>query len=267
MMPLWQVLVLAIVQGITEFLPISSDGHLVVLASLLNQGAEQLDVSSVVIALHMGTLASIIVFYWHRLWCLLTTDRRVFPLLIVGTIPAVVLGLPVKMGAEKAILESPLLGGLMLPVTGMILLWGLRSPPGNDDYRQLSWNKTLCIGIAQAFAILPGLSRSGSTISTGLRLGLSRQSAATFSFLLAVPAIAGAGVLEALKVLRKGDLNPAANPLHLIAGVVVSFVVGLCALWILVRMLERGRFGVFAWYCIVLGVIVTAWQISKLANG
>src|SRR6476620_8054281 len=108
MMPLWQVLVLAVVQGITEFLPISSDGHLILFANLLNESTENLDVSSVVIALHMGTLASIIVFYWKRLWALLREDRRLIPLLIVGTIPAVLFGLAIKGSdwAEKNILES-----------------------------------------------------------------------------------------------------------------------------------------------------------------
>jgi undecaprenyl-diphosphatase len=263
-MPLWQILILAVAQGITEFLPISSDGHLVLLANGLNQSAENLDVSSVVIALHMGTLASIVVFYWHKLWRLLTEDRRVIGLLIVGTIPAVLLGVPIKFLGEKAILESPLLAGLMLPVTGLILLWGASAKPGDQDYRQVSWQKALLIGLAQAFAILPGISRSGSTISTALRLGLTRESAASFSFLLAVPALCGAGVLEVVKILKKGDLQPGAQPLDLVLGAVLSFVVGLGALWVLVKMLERGRFSLFAWYCIFLGAAVTAWQILSV---
>lgn len=264
MMPLWQVLVLAVVQGITEFLPISSDGHLVLFANLLNENTENLDVSSVVIALHMGTLGSIIVFYWQRLWALLKADRRVVPLLIVGTIPAIILGLPIKLLAEKAILESPLLAGLMLPATGLLLIWSSRQPPGNIDYRQLTWKQAVAIGTAQAAAILPGLSRSGCTISTALGLRLTRESAATFSFLLAVPALAGAGVLELIKIIKKGDFQPAVAPLDLTLGVVLSFVVGLAALWVLVRMLERGRFAIFGWYCIVLGVCVTIWQCSLL---
>lgn len=265
-MPLWQILVLAVTQGITEFLPISSDGHLVLLANALNQSAANLDVSSVVIALHMGTLASILVFYWQRLWKLISDDLRVIPLLLLGTIPAVVLGLPIKFLAEKAILESPLLAGLMLPVTGAILLWGARAYPGRDDYRQITWQKAILIGLSQAIAILPGVSRSGCTISTGLRLGLSRESAATFSFLLAVPALAGAGVLEVLKILKKGDFQAGAQPSHLVIGGVVSFFVGLGALWVLVRMLERGRFNVFAWYCIALGVVATVWQVWMMAG-
>jgi undecaprenyl-diphosphatase len=266
MMPLWQVLVLAVVQGITEFLPISSDGHLVLFANLLNENTENLDVSSVVIALHMGTLASIIVFYWQRLWALLQEDRRVIPLLIVGTIPAVLFGLAIKSSdwAEKNILESPLLAGLMLPVTGALCILASRCPPGDLNYRKLSWKQALVIGLAQASAILPGLSRSGSTIATGLGLKLTRESAATFSFLLAVPVIAGAGVYEALKVFLKGDLRPSASPIDLAFGIVVSFVVGLGALWVLVRMLERGRFAVFGWYCIALGIGVTIWQVSLL---
>lgn len=266
---LWKVLVLAVVQGITEFLPISSDGHLVLMANLLDQNSDKLDVSSVVIALHMGTLASIVVFYWPRLWALLREDRRVIPLLFVGTIPAVVFGLAIKSSdwAEQNILESPLLAGFMLPVTGLLCILGSRCPPGKVDYREISWKHALLIGLAQASAILPGLSRSGSTIATALGLKLTRESAATFSFLLAVPVVAGAGVYEALKVLLKGDLRPSASPFDLMLGIVVSFVVGLGALWVLVRMLERGRFAYFGWYCIALGVVVIAWQLARRFGG
>jgi undecaprenyl-diphosphatase len=267
-MPLWQVLILAVVQGITEFLPISSDGHLVLVANLLNEHSDKLDVSSVVIALHMGTLASIVVFYWKRLWALLSEDRRVIPLLLIGTIPAVLFGLALKSSdwTEKNILENPLLAGLMLPVTGLLCILAARCPQGDAQYRQLSWKNALLIGLAQATAILPGLSRSGSTISSGLGLKLTRESAATFSFLLAVPVIAGAGVFEALKVMLKGDLRPSASPIDLVLGAILSFFVGLAALWFLVRMLERGKFSYFGWYCIVVGILVTIWRLSLLGT-
>lgn len=268
MMPLWQVFVLAVVQGVTEFLPISSDGHLVLVANLLNNHADQVGVSNVIIVLHMGTLLSIIAFYFHRLWALLSQDRRLIPLLIIGTIPVVLIGAPLKASdwLEKHVLESPLLAGIMLPLTGLLLIWASRCPPGKTDYRQLNWKEALGIGFAQATAVLPGLSRSGTTISTGLGLGLTRESAATFSFLLAVPALIGAGLYECLKVATKSDFVQPASTLNLAIGVVVSFLVGLGALWFLVRMLERGRFSLFGWYCIALGIGVVIWQIYLLST-
>jgi undecaprenyl-diphosphatase len=163
-------------------------------------------------------------------------------------------------------LESPLLAGICLPLTGLFLLWGERYSEGKKEYTHLSWWKALVIGCAQASAILPGLSRSGSTIPTGLALGMSRESAATFSFLMAIPALLGAGVLESLKIYLKGDFTPGAAPRDLLIGAVVSFLVGLVAIEILMRVLQRGRLRWFAIYCILLGAVVLVWQLRKPAT-
>lgn len=261
-MQLWQILILAVVQGFTEFLPISSDGHLTVVAALMApQGAPaNLEVSDVIIVLHGGTLMSIIVFYWRRIWDLLANDRRTIGLLIVATVPAVIIGLPFKLYAERW-LTDPMLAGIFLVVTGEVLLLAERGSRGNAEYSQLSYSQAVLIGFAQAAAILPGLSRSGCTITTGLRLGLQPQAAATFSFLMAIPVIGGACVLELAKIVRAGHLEtPVA---HLAAGVLISFVVGIAALWWLVRWLERGRFAFFAWWCIPLGIAVVIWQFRQ----
>jgi len=245
----------------TEFLPISSDGHLVVAAALMAPSeAANLEVSDLVIVLHGGTLLSILVFYWQRILGLLRSDRRTIGLLVVATIPAVIVGLPAKLFAERW-LENPLLAGIFLIVTGIVLLVAARGGRGLADYPALTYRQATLIGMAQAAAILPGLSRSGCTISTGLRIGLSPSAAATFSFLMAIPVIGGACLLESAKLLRAGGL---AMPLgHLAIGVVVSFVVGLVSLAWLVRWLERGRFALFAWWCIPLGLAVLVWQLSK----
>ncbi len=254
----WQVLALAVVQGITEFLPISSDGHLAVIAPLLfGSRTSPPGLLSVSIALHVGTLGSILVYYCKRIARLLTTDRRTLGLILVGTIPAGIVGVAIKLAAEQVI-ESPLLAGLMLPVTGALLLWCSSRPPGTLDYDQLRWRDSLWIGICQAAAILPGLSRSGSTIAAGLSVGLSRPAAVTYSFLLAIPALAGAGLVEGLSIYSKGP--PPVPPAWLITGGVVSFLVGIAALWSLERMLQRGWLHWFGWYCIALGIAVTAWQ-------
>lgn len=257
---LWHILVLAVVQGIAEFLPISSSGHVVIVAELLAPGdAKGFEVSDVNIVLHVGTLMSILVFYWRRVVRLVSEDRRTIGLLIAGTIPAVALGLPVKTFAV-GLLENPLLAGVMLIVTGAVLVWVSRHQFGEGDYQSLSFSKAMWIGGSQAVAILPGLSRSGATISAGLGLGLSPRAAATFSFLLAIPVIAGAGILEAASLAMNHE-TPSTPLGYLILGAGVSFGVGLVSLWWLVRWLERGCLQWFAWWCIPVGMSVVVWQL------
>lgn len=254
------LLILAVVQGIAEFLPISSSGHLVILGDLLGDD-ESLDLGDVNIVLHVGTLFSIFVFYWRRIIRLLGEDRRIIPLLAVGTLPVVAIGLPLKLWGDH-LLENPFLAGCLLPVTGLILIWASRGEMGKENYQQLAWWKALTIGTSQAFAVLPGLSRSGTTISAGLRLGLTAESAATFSFLLAIPAIGGAGVLETAKLLNGAEMSTPWS--LLLMGMVVSFLVGLLSLSWLVRWLERGKIQYFAYWCIPVGIAVAIYNVDRL---
>ena len=270
-MDLLQIIILAVVQALTEFLPVSSSGHLVVSAAVFKAlGLKPLpDLLRVNIVLHLGTLLSVLVYYWRRVWRLVGRDRRVVGLLLVGTLPAVVVALGMKwLWSDLAILKSPLLAGLMFPLTGLLLLWVSRLEPGEVDYTQLGWRDALWIGLLQSIAILPGISRSGATIVAGLAVGLKRESAATFAFLLAIPAIAGAGVFEALVLLNESstatDHGVSAGALLLGAG--VAFAVGLVTLGWLVRLVERGHLAWFAYYLIPLGVVVTAWRMT-IAGG
>ncbi len=260
---LWQVLVLAVVQGVTEFLPISSDGHLALVEPLIwTSSSARPESMDLTIVLHLGTLGSILVYYRRRIMELLSSDRRVLWPLFVGTVPAVALVLASKLLLNdefERYLKSVFLTGLMLPVSGVALLFASRSGGGERHYRDFRFWDALLIGTAQAAAILPGLSRSGSTMSAALLRGATRTSAATFSFLLAIPALAGAGAYEGLKMAKHGA-TLSASPAHLVAGALVSFVVGLVALALLARVLERGRLHYFGWYCIALGLIVVAFN-------
>jgi len=263
MLTLTQILVLAVVQGIAEFLPISSSGHLVIVAALLHPTGdlEDLSVADVNIVLHGGTLLSIVVFYWGRIWRLLGEDRRTVGLLLVGTLPAIAIGLPLKAYAEK-VLENPLLAGFLLPVTGAVLLAISRKQPRDVEYPALGYGRAFLVGISQAAALLPGLSRSGLTISAGLAVGLSRRSAATFSFLLALPAIGGACAYQMVQLM---DATQVVTPVgHLAMGAAVSFVVGLVSLWWVVKWLEQGRLQYFAYWCIAVGLAVIIWQLIKI---
>lgn len=257
-----EILLLAVVQGITEFLPISSSGHLVIVEALLGHQKELLDVN---IVLHGGTLLSILVYYWHHIWRLLGKDRRAIGLILLATIPVVVVGFPMKEYGE-AILSSPLVAGLMLPVTGALLLWAARRPQGDVDYPEMSYGRALVVGLFQVFAILPGISRSGTTISGGLAVGLKRESATTFAFLLGIPTIGGAVMLTLVKLLKQDAATSAtATPIGVLAvGFVTSFLVGLVALWWLIRWLEKGRLAWFAYWCIAVGAAVIIWQVAKL---
>ena len=155
-MGILEIVILAIVQGVAEFLPISSSGHLVVAEALMAQADRKAsDLLEINIVLHVATLLAVMVVYWQRLWRLLGEDRRVIPLLIVGSIPAAIVGLVIKTQFSD-VLNSPLLAGLMFPVTAASLLWIARRKPGDVDYTELTYKQALLIGSLQAFAILPG---------------------------------------------------------------------------------------------------------------
>jgi undecaprenyl-diphosphatase len=214
-----------------------------------------------------------LVFYQRRILALLSQDRRVIPLLVVGTIPAGVLGIFLKKIAPDVwginIMDgfpAALTAGLMLPITGLLMLGIplLRNRQTDEnrlrEYQQLTYGQVMLIGCFQAFALLPGISRSGSTIFAGILIGLRSQSAATFSFLLAIPAIAGAMTLELKDVLDHGSTTPA--PL-LLAGAALSFGVGWISLWLLSSFVNQGRLHWFAYWTIPVGLISTIWLLRE----
>ncbi|WP_233148672.1 undecaprenyl-diphosphate phosphatase [Rhodopirellula sp. MGV] len=252
-----QTIVLAIVQGIAEFLPISSSGHLVIIGAIFHQltGAVQSESPTMEIILHAGTLGSILVVFWRRILDLLSRDRRVIPLIIVGTIPAVIIGLTIK-SQFPMILKSPMLAGAMLLVTGGMLIVLGKLPQRDGHYQNLSFVGAIIVGCFQAVAILPGISRSGSTILGGRLLGLKTDDAVTFSFLLAIPAISGATVLAIKDVLEESA--PSHSPVELAAGALISFVVGIFALKWLIGWSRQERLHWFAAWCIPAGIIVLA---------
>ncbi|MCA9185881.1 MAG: undecaprenyl-diphosphate phosphatase [Pirellulaceae bacterium] len=257
-MSLFSIVVLAIIQGVAEFLPISSSGHVVIASSLLELG-NNLDIDDVNIVLHAGSLLSILVVYWRKIWELLNKDRRTIPVLLVATLPAVAIGLVIKKCFDH-LLTNPSLAGAMLVVTGIMLLLAGRLRNGEQTYQELSFRRALAIGFAQAVAVLPGISRSGATISSGLAMGLTRQDAATFSFLMAIPVIAGASLLEIVSIMRD-PVSITTSGTNLLVGAAISFVVGVVSLLALLRILERGRLQYFALWCIPAGVFVLGWQV------
>jgi undecaprenyl-diphosphatase len=261
-MEILQSLILGIVQGIGEFLPISSSGHLVIVGELLDgiigKKTEIEEKLLLNVVLHLGTLFSILIVYREKVHKLLK-QPRVCVLIVVASIPAGYMGFMYKDWFEQ-VFASPLVAGCALFVTAGLLVAGQRFEKNEIEYEDLSMDRSFIIGLFQAAALIPGVSRSGSTISAGLLLGLKRESAAAFSFLMAIPVIGGAALVQAKDVLT-GDVA-IGNPLALIVGGVVSFVVGLFVLKWLVQLIAKGKLHYFAYYCVAVGTITIIWQLA-----
>lgn len=252
MTDLLRIVILAVVQGIAEFLPISSSGHLVILGSLMGELGESVTLE---IILHAGTLGSILVVYWRKILDLITRDHRVFGLLVIGTLPAVVVGLTIKSQFEW-LMRSPLLAGAMLMVTGCLLIVLGRLKPRQGTYPTLTWVGAFAVGCFQAVAILPGISRSGSTILGGRLLGLNNDDSVTFSFLLAIPAISGATTLAVKDLLTEEQPVGTASIGIMLVGALVAFLVGIIALRWLIRWSREDRLHWFAYWCLPAGLAV-----------
>lgn len=258
---------LGIVQGIAEFLPISSSGHLVILGDLLHRGMGTQPMQShsleLNVALHVGTLFSIFVIYRNDLYRLIQ-QPRLCAAIVAATIPAGTVGLLWKDALESSF-ETPLLAGCCLLITGGLLLAAQRWERERAGLEDLTIRNAFVVGLFQALALLPGVSRSGSTIAGGLLTGLRRDSATSFSFFIAIPAIGAAAVLTAKDVL----MEPANGyPLPaLLAGMATSFIVGCLALKGLIRIVARRKLHWFAYYCGVAGTATIVWQLIERAQG
>ena len=259
-MTLWQGILLGLVQGLTEFLPVSSDGHLAVIGHVAGVHTPGVFVE---VALHVATLGSILVVYGGRFWRLAVDVLRRQPealryagLLIIGMIPAGLVGIFLQHFIERAF-DTLWAAGVGFLVTGAVL-WSTRRGSSPESLAQPTPAGALIIGLAQAFAPLPGVSRSGTTIGSGLWVGLGAVAAADFSFLMAIPLIGGAGLLEA----RHASVDIAQiGVVPLIVGCIVAFLSGVFAIRFLVAMLRRGRFFAFAPYCFAVGLFTLAYAL------
>ena len=269
-MSLIQAFILGAIQGATEFLPVSSSGHLVLVPWLVSWPAPGLAFGAIT---HWGTAAAIIVYFWRDLLQVLRAlagwvaqvgrSRRLGPLsaasfearlgliIVLGSIPAAILGYLLNDFFEDQF-ARPIPAAAFLLVTALLLAGSERLGRRNRTLEALTWVDALLAGMAQAAAILPGISRSGATIAACLGRGLERASAARFSFLLSVPVVLGAGLYKVVDLSSSGALARAV-PL-LAVGFVVSFCVGLGSIRFLMRQLQRGRLYPYAIYCAVAGL-------------
>jgi len=248
-----QAIVLGAVQGVSEFLPISSDGHLVIAKHLLSWASGRELLSSGLefeVFLHIGTLFSILVVYAKDLWRQ-RFNMRQWGLVIVASIPAAIVGLTLKDWFEAAF-NAPVMAGYGFLVTAALLAIGHYWERPRFEIQHMPWIAAVIIGCFQAIAPLPGVSRSGSTISGGLLCGLDRISATKFSFLMAIPITAGAILVELKDAWKHGHTSVALGPT--LVGITVSFSVGCLALRVLIRLMTQRKLHWFALYCLVLGI-------------
>ncbi|MCS6952060.1 MAG: undecaprenyl-diphosphatase UppP [Bryobacterales bacterium] len=267
-MPLYQAAVLALVQGITEFLPISSSAHLALAPWLLGWPDQTLVFD---IALHFGTLAAVLLYFW-RDWVQivgygfgrrgnsdpeLARNPRLLWLILAATAPVGAVGLLVKDLAENAWRHNRVLIGFMLVAVGLLMLMAERLGRRRKGLADIGWADAMIIGTAQALALVPGTSRSGITISAGLLLGLERSAAARFSFLLSTPAVAAAAASAAWDLYRMGGIPPQMQ-LAFALGVGLSAVTGCLVIGFLLRYLREHTLKLFVYYRLAFGMMVIA---------
>lgn len=252
-----EAILLGIVQGITEFLPISSDGHLLIVEHWLGRKVDNVAIN---VALHAGTLLSIVVVFYRDLVATLRKPR-LMAAIVVATLPLIPFGLFFKRIVDETLNTLPAAGAGLL-ITSAFLFLATRVREGTRTLGEVTAWDGLVVGLFQVLAPAPGISRSGSTILGGLLTGLTRDAAARFSFLIAVPAICGALVLYSKKLL-KGEDGEALAIGPLAVGAAVSFVVGVAAIKMLMAVVVRRKLEGFAWYCLLLGSAVLV--MSSLA--
>lgn len=263
-MTIFEAILLGFVQGLTEFLPISSSGHLILVPYLLHLPAA--DFSLVAIA-HEGTLLAVLIYFWRDLWQIAqavlqglwqkqpfaTTEARLGWYIVVGSIPAVVAGLLFNDYLEQTF-RTPLSVAILLLLTTAFLIVGEAIITGKKQLAQMSWLDATTIGFFQMLALMPGVSRSGSTIVGGLARGFDRETAARYSFLLGIPAILGAGVLAVRDVMDAGNLS--SQWAFYLAAFTVSFVVGFACIHFLLAWLRQHRLTAFIVYRVGISLLV-----------
>lgn len=242
-------ILLGLIQGLTEFLPVSSSGHLVIFQTLLKV-PESIAFDTVV---HLATALAVIIYFWREIVELFTVNRKMLWLLIVGTFFTGMIGLAFKDYFESLFSSVRAVGGFLI-LTGVVILLGEWMGKGKRKLEDMNIWDAVLVGLAQGCAIAPGLSRSGTTISASLARNLDRGLAARFSFLLAIPAILGAGLLQSKAIIKAGTLGIGVWPLVL--GFLAALISGWIAIKLFMAMIQRMSIRVFAYYCFAIGVAV-----------
>lgn len=278
-MSILESILLGIVQGLTEFLPISSTGHLTLAGKFMGliNPDEPYKWTSFIAVIQLGTMLAVILYFWKDIIDIVkaflkenllsrkkfreqTLNSRLGWFVIIGTLPVVVIGLGFKDFIEGAFTKNLYVISMSLIVLGIILAIADRTGSYKKDITKISWLDALIIGIAQALALIPGSSRSGTTITAGLFLGLNRETAARFSFLMSIPAVLASGVLELKESL---DYINFADSINLFAATLSAAVVGYISIEFLLRFLKKNTTFIFVYYRIILGLLILSLILSN----
>ncbi len=274
-----EAIVMGIIQGIAEFLPISSSGHLVITEKLFNWGETQSADVFFDMLLHLGTLIAVFIVFRKTIWelivCLFKTIGQIFTgkfhfkdttpmqkmigFLIISLLPLFVI-FPFKDAITDFFYNSLLAVGIALMVNSVVLFFCDRFKEGKKTAGSMKKKDALIIGIAQAIAVIPGISRSGSTITAGVGTGVRRSEAAGYSFILSIPTILAAVLLDIVDTVKAGKLNTALLPQYFV-GFVVAAVVGFLSIKLLQYILKSKKFVIFSVYCLIVGALVTALAV------
>lgn len=271
-----QALLMGILQGLTEYLPVSSSGHLSIASELFGVDGESNMVFT--IAVHVATVLSTLVILGGEIWKILkgmfspmlpygkglarlNSDQRYVLNIVVSMIPIGIVGVFFKDKVEEIFGSGLLVVGCCLLLTAALLAFSYYARPRERE--NISLRDAFIIGISQALAVLPGLSRSGTTIATGLMLGNKKSSMAQFSFLMVIPPILGEALLDVMKVAKGEDLGGEIGMLPLIVGFVAAFISGCIACKWMIGIVKKGKLVYFAYYCAIVGVAVIAYELLK----
>lgn len=261
-MSILQAIILGIVQGIAEFIPISSSGHLVILHAVFGMEETALTFD---IVLHLGTLVAILAVFWQDVFALVKKPfSKMTGLLIVGTLPVVVAGLLFR-NAIETYLRSGIWLVTAFTATGVLLVFADKITQGRKTEKEISYIDALIVGCMQALALPPGISRSGTTITGALARGINREAAAKFSFMLAIISIAGAGMLEAFLLFAREREEAAIGATPMIVGFIVSAVVGFFAIKLLLKLIKACKLRYFSYYLWVLAALIFLdyWLLNR----
>lgn len=258
-MTLVQAIILAIIEGLTEFLPVSSTGHMIIGSALMGLEPSPF-LKLFLIVIQLGTILSVLVLYYKRFFQSISFYIK----LVIAAIPASILGVLFNDYIDAA-LESPLVVAITLVLGGVLLLFVDKwfNKPKVEDIEQVNYKKSFMIGVYQCLALIPGMSRSASTIVGGMTQGLTRKLAAEFSFFLAIPMMFGASLIKLLKFFKDGNTFSGAEIQLLVVGNVVGFIVAIIAIKSFIGILTKYGFKAFGWYRIVVGLAI----IAVLASG
>ena len=263
-----QALILGLIQGLTEYLPVSSSGHLTIISTFFGiNGADNLEFT---VAVHVATVLSTLVILWKEIdWILkglfkfqMNAETKYALNILVSMIPVGIVGLFFKDKVEEAFGSGLLIVGVMLLVTAVLLTFSYLAKPRQKEHLSL-WD-AFVIGVDQACAVLPGLSRSGSTIATGLMLGNKKEKLAQFSFLMVIPPILGEALLDILKAVKGEEaLGGNIDIFALAIGFVAAFLSGCFACKLMINIVKKGKLIYFGYYCAIVGAAVLIYQLAR----